>query len=275
MDQTLTDDVWQVIQQTGLLAGRRVHYFETVDSTNTLALALGKAGDAQAGTVLVAETQTGGRGRLGKSWSSPKGSGLYCTLLLRPAIPLPYISRITLAAGLAAARAIDEVCGVVSVIKWPNDVLIQGRKVAGILVECDISGEGGPLVALGVGINLGTPPARFPPEVRGRATSLLSASGKVITKGVMLTALLRWIEQVVERLEHDDFVGILKEWRVKDATINKWLTWLAITGQTVHGVSLGPDHEGKLVIRDSAGVIHYVVSGDITLDPNTLNGYFP
>ena len=269
-----TDPVWQEILQTGYFAGRRVHYYESAESTNTLALAMGNAG-ASAGTVLVAETQTKGRGRLGKEWSSPAGTGLYCTLLLRPALPLLQLSRITLAAGLAAARAIDEVSGVVSAIKWPNDILIHGRKVAGILAECDMSGGAAPLVALGIGINLRTNLEQCPPEVRSRATSLLIAGGTIIGKGRMLVALLNRIEQVIVRLEEGDFAGILKEWRAKDATVNQWLTWLATNGQAVHGLSLGPDQDGNLVIRDSAGKSHQVVSGDITLDPNRLNDYFP
>lgn len=270
----ISDKLWQEILRTGRLGEWRVRYFPVVESTNTLALAMGKEG-ADAGTVLVAETQSGGRGRLGKSWCSPPGTGLYCTVLLRPAIPLPQLARLTIAAGLAAAMAIDEVSGLVSAIKWPNDVLVQGRKVAGILTECDLTSGREPLVALGVGINLSTERIQFPQEIHDRATSLLLASGKRVGKGVMLAALLRRIERVIFRLEQGDFGGILDEWRAKDATIGKWLTWLAISGLTVHGVSLGPDHEGNLVIRDSAGERHQVLSGDITLDPNTLNGYFP
>lgn len=274
MEPQPPDPIWQRIKATGLLDDRPVHYFETLDSTNTLALAMGKAG-AAGGTVLVAETQSGGRGRLGKAWSSPIGSGLYCSVLLRPTLPLSHLSRLTLAMGLAAARAIDEVSGLVSTIKWPNDIQIQGRKVAGILTECDLSAGEWPLLALGVGINLTTGLEQFPPEVRARATSLRLTTGKVISQGAMLVTLLKWIEETACRLEQADFTGIIKEWRAKDATLGQWLTWLAINGQAVHGLSLGPDHEGHLVIRDSAGESHHVLSGDISLDPNTLSGYFP
>jgi len=274
MDQTGADPIWQQIRQTGLFEGRRVHYFETVESTNSLALELGKAG-ALTGTVWVAETQTKGRGRLGKGWASPQGAGLYCTVLLRPAISLQHLARVTLAAGLAAAKAIDEVSGLVSAIKWPNDVLIQGHKVAGILAECHVPGREEPLVALGVGINLGTTLEQFPPELRSRATSLMIVGGKVIGKGVMLGALLCWIDSMISRLEQADFAGILDEWRAKDATAQKKITWLTTEGRTVHGVSLGPDQEGLLVIRDCAGRHHHVLSGDLDLDPNTLNGYYP
>ncbi len=275
MENITSDPLWQQIRQGGLLGGRRVHYFEAVESTNTLALAMGRAGEP-AGTVLVAETQTQGRGRLGKSWTSPPGTGLYCTLLLRPAIPLPHLARITLAVGLAAALAIDEVSGLVSAIKWPNDVQLQGRKVAGILAECEMSAEGGwPLVAIGVGINLSTGLAQFPPELQAKATSLLIASGQLISKGAMLVTLLRRIEQMVGRMEQDDFAGVLKDWRAKDATAEQWLSWLADDGRVVYGMSLGPNQDGQLVIRDETGLCHQIISGDISLDPNGLNGYVP
>jgi BirA family biotin operon repressor/biotin-[acetyl-CoA-carboxylase] ligase len=268
------DPLWQQIQQTGLLEGRRIHYFDSVESTNSVALEMGEGG-AASGTVVVAETQTKGRGRLGKGWLSPEGSGLYCTLVLRPRISLQHLARITLAAGLAAALAIDEVSGLVSSIKWPNDVLIQGLKVAGILAECHMSGGEEPLLALGVGVNLGTSLEQLPPQIRTRATSLLMASGNVVGKGVMLNSLLRKIEPMISRLEQDGFAGVLDEWRTKDATAHKKITWLTTEGRTVHGRSLGPDQEGMLVIRDSGGHHHHVLSGDLTLDPNTLNGYFP
>jgi len=274
MCPTGVDPIWQQIQQTGRFEGRRVHCFEMVESTNSLALEMGQAG-ALSGTVLVAETQTKGRGRLGKAWKSPKGTGLYCTVVLRPEISLQHLPQITLAAGLAAALAIDEVSGLVSFIKWPNDVLIQGQKVAGILAECSMSGGEEELVALGVGINLATRFDQFPQELRSRATSIEIASGKVIGRGVMLNSLLSWIDRMIFRLEHDDFTGILDEWRAKDATAHNAIAWLTTDGRTVHGVSLGPDQDGLLVIRDRTGHHHHVLSGDIDLDPNTLNGYFP
>jgi BirA family biotin operon repressor/biotin-[acetyl-CoA-carboxylase] ligase len=263
---TGTDPIWQQIKQTGFIEGRRIHCFETVESTNSLALEMGQAG-VESGTVLVAETQTKGRGRLGKGWESPRGAGLYCTVLLRPALPVQHLARITLAAGLAAALAIDEVSGEVSSIKWPNDVLLQGQKVAGILAECHLSGGGVPLVALGIGINLETSGDQFPPELRTRATSLVLASGKVIGKGLMLVTLLRWIDTMICRLEQKEFADILDEWRAKDATAHKKLTWLTPDGRAVHGLSL--------VIRDNAGRHHHVLSGDLDLDPNRLNGYAP
>lgn len=267
------DTPWHEIRRTGRLAERRVHYLPTCESTNTLALELAAAGEP-AGTVLVAETQTGGRGRLGKRWQSPVGTGLYCTVLLRPLLPLAQLPRLTLAAGLAVAQAIDEAGSVVSAIKWPNDVLISGRKVAGVLAECAVHGPE-PSVALGIGINLTTDQGQWSPEVQERATSLLLASGKAVDRGTMLATLLQWIEREMARLEQGEFAEILAEWRRKDATAGHRLTWLTQDGQAVSGVSLGPDHEGLLVIRDEIGRYHHVLSGDITLDPNRLNGYFP
>ena len=274
MDFMEVDPLWQQILQAGRLNGRLVHYCETLESTNSLALEMAKGG-AEAGTVWVAETQTAGRGRLGKVWQSPRGTGLYCTVLIRPLVPLSQLSRVTLAAGLATAHAIDEISGLRSQIKWPNDVLLQGRKVAGVLVECQMSGGEEPALALGVGLNLTTSLEQFPLELRSRVTSLLIASGKSIGRGLMLGVLLSWLDRLILRLEKGDFVGILEGWRTKDFTLQKSLSWLTTEGRTVHGVSLGPDQEGLLVIRDSAGHQHHVLSGDLDLDTNTLTGYFP
>jgi len=274
MKRRHVDPRWQQIQHTGQLGGRRVHYLATVASTNALALEGGRGGVAS-GTVWVAETQTAGRGRLGKGWQSPSGAGLYATILLRPQLPVDELSRLTLAAGLAVACAIDQVSGLVSAIKWPNDVLLAGKKVAGVLAECDLANGAVPLVALGVGVNLSTSEGQFPPEIRGRATSLLLASGRDIGRGEILLLLLDGIEREMARLEQGDFAGILADWRIKDATAHKKIAWLTTEGQAVCGVSLGPDPEGMLVIRDGAGGLHHVLSGDLTLDPNRLNGYVP
>lgn len=249
-------------------------YCESVDSTNTVALAMARDGAAR-GTVVVAETQTQGRGRLGKKWLSPPATGLYCTVLLRPSISLEHLARLTLAAGLATAYALEEVSGLSCMIKWPNDVLVHGNKVAGILAECDLVAGGCPTVALGIGINLATTQDQLPQNMRVRATSLWLASGRLVGKGQMLSTLLRWVDRVVYRLECGDFAGILGEWKSKDATAAQQLAWLTTDGRTIIGKSLGPDQEGCLLIRDRAGRCHQVMSGDITLDPSTLNGYFP
>ncbi len=269
-----TDDtLWREIVAGGQLDGHPVRHLASVDSTNTLALGLGRAG-AETGTVVVADTQTGGRGRLGKAWLSPPGAGLYASIILRHGLPVKGLSSLTLAAGLAAARAIERVCGLRTGIKWPNDVLLAGRKAAGVLVECDLSGAA-PLVVLGVGINLTTREEEFPPELRPRATSLLLASGKAVGRGMMLQAILCSVWQVMRRMEQDDFARVLADWRTRDVTLGRSLAWLTVEGQVVGGVSLGPDQEGRLLIRDREGRCHQALSGAIELDPSTLSGYFP
>ena len=270
----VTDDsLWREIVAGGQLDGHPLRYIASVDSTNTLALSLGRAGE-KTGTVVVADTQTGGRGRLGKSWLSPPGAGLYASIILRPDLPVKGLSSLTLAAGLAAAKAIEQVCDLRTGIKWPNDVLLAGRKAAGVLVECDLSGAA-PLLVLGLGINLTTREAEFPPELRGRATSLLLASGKAVGRGAMLKALLAAVEWTMARMEQEDFAGILEDWRTRDVTLGRSLAWLTVDGQVVAGVSLGPDQEGYLLIRDREGRCHQALSGAIELDPSTLSGYFP
>jgi len=261
------EPVWDRIEETGMAAGHRVAVYDSLDSTNALALDMGL--DEQLpenGTVICAKAQTKGRGRLGRSWISAPGTGLYFSVMLRPDLSREDLAKITLAAGLAVARAVEGVCGLPTMIKWPNDVLVRGRKVAGILTESGNWAAGaGPFVVVGVGINVNTPEDVFPEDLRGRAGSLAVAAGRRFDRGEVLEAVLRRLDYEISRLEGDDFPGLLAEWRAKDATLNRRLTWLTPEGGTVTGISLGPDQEGLLRVKDDEGNVHAVLSGDLDL----------
>lgn len=252
------EPAWAEVQESGVAAGHRVILYDSVESTNALALDMGLDGELpEPGTVLCARTQVRGRGRLGKIWVSPPGTGLYFSLILQPELSRRDMARVTLAAGLAVARAIECVAGVTTTIKWPNDVLVNGRKVAGILCECD-SWSGGDrlLVVVGVGINVNTGMEDFPEDLRERAASLLSVSGRVTDKGELLAAVLRHLDREILRLEQGEFAELLAEWRSLDATLHRRLSWLAPDGRVVTGISLGPDSEGLLRVRDDSGEVH-------------------
>jgi BirA family biotin operon repressor/biotin-[acetyl-CoA-carboxylase] ligase len=152
------------------------------ESTNSLALEMGKQG-AAAGTVVVAETQTRGRGRQQRAWFSPPGTGLYFSVILRPQLDPVELPKITLVAGVAVCEAIEQACQVSFGLKWPNDLLFGGKKCGGILCETGpLTGTDngrGILVILGVGLNITIPESTFPAELRARATSLLAATGRV------------------------------------------------------------------------------------------------
>ena len=266
-----SDPLWEKISQGGFLGRRRVYLFDTVDSTNSIAQEYGRSG-AKSGTVVIARTQSKGRGRLGKEWLSPAGSGLYFSVILRPRLEIKDLAKITLAAGLAVARAVEEAAGIETLIKWPNDVLVNDKKLAGILTE---SGGNGEWVVLGVGINLYTGINEFPLELRQKATSLKAATGRCYGKGTVLEAILGEVDLQVQRLEAGFFEDILAEWRAKEAGIGQWLRWQTPAGKVVNGLSLGPNQDGLLMIRDQEGKVHQVLSGDITIRVKSLNGYPP
>lgn len=247
---------------------RNIIRLDAADSTNSYALALGQQGEA-AGTVVVAETQTGGRGRLNRSWLSPPGMGLYFSLLLRPDLALENLPKITLAAGLAICKAVETEYGAAPQIKWPNDLLLGGRKFGGILTETSaLSGKSSkqrPVVVVGAGLNLFPPQGGFPGDLQDRATALsLHVQGQVSAAALLPLCIVN-IEGEVQRLEKGDFPAILAEWSARDAIRDKVLTWVTPKGLKVSGVSLGPDADGVLRIRDEAGTIHSVLSGDLRL----------
>ena len=253
------------IEEAGGLGQRVLHYRESTPSTNTLALALGREG-APAGTVVLAESQSQGRGRLGKSWLSPPAGGLYFSLILRSRLAPEELARITLVAGLGACLALEEHTGLRPRLTWPNDLLLAGKKGGGILAECGWSGQTPTtLVVLGVGLNVATPLAAFPAELQGKATSLLLASGREYSRGALLPVLLRHLERVLARLEEGEFPTLLAAWRERDAHLHATLRWLTPDGQVVAGRSLGPDESGLLHIQDQEGIIHPVLSGDLEL----------
>ncbi|MFN2369100.1 MAG: biotin--[acetyl-CoA-carboxylase] ligase [Desulfurivibrionaceae bacterium] len=255
----IIDEGWRKMIEQGALAGFPVRFLERTGSTNQVAIDMAKNG-APTDTVVAAESQTGGRGRLGRSWHSPAGSGLYFSMIMRPALPPEDLSKITLAAGLA-------LCLAALLLKWPNDLFLEGRKLGGILAET-VNIEGGPTaVVLGIGLNVNAAAAAFPADLQDRATSLLIETGREYCRSEMLAAIVAELQRQVRRFERSGFKGILDDWRKRDLTLGRELTWLIRNGGVVRGVSLGPDDSGQLLIKDADGKIHEVLSGDISLGP--------
>ncbi len=259
------DPLWAGMQQDGVMGGRKVHFFAETGSTNDVAMALGRDGEAT-GSLVVAESQNSGRGRLGRAWLSPPGQGIYCSIILRPRLEPADLPKITLIAALAVCKAVEAVTGLHPGIKWPNDLLLAGKKFCGILTETGpLSGGKPPLVVLGVGLNVLTPLASFPAELRERVTSLAVAGGESLRRGALLAAIAEGVEAELARLERGEFAALLAEWRRRDATLGKRLTWFTADGKVVEGVALGPDETGVLHIRDGHGREYEVLSGDLYL----------
>jgi BirA family transcriptional regulator, biotin operon repressor / biotin---[acetyl-CoA-carboxylase] ligase len=228
----------------------RIHWLARTGSTNDVAAALAQTG-AEEGTVVVAETQTAGRGRHGRTWFSPAGAGLYVSLLLRPdltsAVHENRSALITLAAGVAVATAIRTATGLPAAIKWPNDVVLERRKLAGILVEAVNYGGTRGFVVLGVGINLRQ--AAFPPDVAGRATSIESEAGQPADRAQVLAQMLSSLAERYGDLLAGRFDAILSDWRRLASPLwSSIVEWDSASG-VCRGQVEGIDASGALVVR--------------------------
>ncbi len=249
-----------------LFAMYPIHYFESLPSTNILAKELAENG-APHGTAVIAANQTEGRGRLGKSWFSAPGKGLYCSIIVRPVLAVEDYPKITLAAGLGMALAIDRIAGVFSQLKWPNDIFLNGKKCGGILTESSSLNEPEKrrYAVIGIGLNLGSAFEDFPVDLRDQVTSLFLQTGKIYDSRLVFSAICAEVLRQLDVFCKDGFQPILESWKRRDFLLGKEMECVSSEGQIVTGVSLGPDDEGQLHVKDEDGRIHTVLSGDIRL----------
>lgn len=241
---------------------RRVEWRAEIDSTQHLARELARAG-AEEGTVVIAESQTGGRGRLGRRWHSPPGVNLYCSLVLRPSVPLATVPSVALVAGLAVVDAVCEVTALRPALKWPNDVLVAGRKVAGILTELEAEVERVHHVIAGIGVNLNGGRDAFPPELATKATSLRLASGREVHRAAFTAGLLAALEARYRRFLADGFAAMRSEWEAHSALTGKEVRVTAPEGE-VTGRVLGIDDDGALRLAGPRGELR-VVGSEVTV----------
>ncbi len=242
---------------------RRVHWFEETDSTQQVARELARAGAAE-GTIVIAESQTAGRGRLGRQWHSPPGLNLYCSVLLRPALAPGTVPQLALVAGVAVAAAVAEATGMQPAIKWPNDVLLGGRKVAGILVEMDSEMERVHHVIVGIGVNLNAPLASFPRDLREKATSLRVATGRRIARAAFTGGLLAALEARYGRFVSAGFESVRAEWEGFSCLTGTEVRVASPEGE-VAGRVLGLDDDGALRLAGAGGAIIRIVAGEVTV----------
>jgi BirA family biotin operon repressor/biotin-[acetyl-CoA-carboxylase] ligase len=236
-----------------------------IDSTNVYAARLAREG-APAGTVVIADEQTGGKGRLGRSWVSPPGVNLYLSLILRPPVTTVLAPQLNLLAAVTVADAIIEVSSLTPSIKWPNDVLVDGKKVCGILAEMQT--ESGVLrsVVLGIGVNVNAPLSAFPPELHDKASSLFLIGGQRIDRAAFTAALLTHLEKFYVLWLEQGFLAVRPAWeRHAAALIGKNITVAAPEG-TIAGVVVGLDSDGALLLQEgNGGMSRRVLAGDVTV----------
>ncbi len=241
--------------------GRTIHYFHTLDSTNSKAYQLALNG-AEEGEVVIAESQEKGRGRLGRDWISPPLLNLNLSVILRPKISPHQAPLITLMAAIAAADAIQKFSGLLPLIKWPNDILLRDRKVAGLLNEIHSEMDRIHFVILGIGVNLNMDEKMFSKEIRAVATSLKIEMGQTISRKVFLQSLLQELEKWYTVFMKQGSAVILKAWR-DWAHIKGRRVKVTSFGETLAGIAVDVDSDGALILETADGKRKRVVAGDI------------
>jgi BirA family biotin operon repressor/biotin-[acetyl-CoA-carboxylase] ligase len=241
--------------------GKTIHHFQTIDSTNYKAYQLALIG-AEEGEVVIAESQKKGRGRLGRHWFSPSFLNLYLSVILRPKIPPQQASIITLMAAVATAEAIEKFSGLKPSIKWPNDILLRSRKVAGLLNEIQSEMDQIHFVILGIGVNLNMDERMFPKEIRSTATSLKKEMGQTISRKAFLQSLLGELEEWYGIFLKEGGAAVLKAWKDR-AQIEGKRVKVTSFGETVVGVAVDVDSDGALILRTQDGDEKRIVAGDM------------
>jgi BirA family biotin operon repressor/biotin-[acetyl-CoA-carboxylase] ligase len=252
---------------TGLMSrvfGRRDYfYYREIDSTNNRALELAADGYPE-GTVVVAETQTAGRGRRGRTWYSPPRHGLYLSVILRPQLPVREIPRVSLVIGVAVAETLEAAFQLPARIKWPNDILINNRKIAGVLSEVVTGSRGIDCIVTGIGLNINNPLQDFPGELRTAPTSVLAEKETPVSRVRVLQELLMHLETRYYQLLEGNFNGILDKGKSLSTVIGKEVEYDSQNGLAI-GQAVDIDDNGFLLVKDKSGKIHTVTSGEVYL----------
>lgn len=239
----------------GLSLGAPLRALEETGSTNDDAFAAARDG-APHGALFVAESQTEGRGRRGHTWTSPPSSNLTFSLLLRPRIPAERVALLALVAGLAVRAVVASRVQAPALVKWPNDVVVERRKVCGILVESRLSGAVVDAVVVGIGLNVHM--EELPPELERIATSLALLGARGQSREALLVEILAELEARLGRFVSSGLASLVGELRAHDALVGEPI---AVSG--VRGTGAGIDEDGCLLIRDAAGAVHAVNSGTV------------
>lgn len=243
--------------------GRTVHYLDSVTSTNDEAKALAKEGAAE-GLVVVAEEQVKGRGRRGRSWASPPYVGVWSSTVLRPIISPQDAPKVALVAALAAVCAVEEAADLEALVKWPNDVLVNGKKVAGILVEMEAELDAVRFLVIGIGINANLPIEAIPEEARERASTLVRERGQKIDRALLLGRLLTHLERFYLTWQVRGFSPILREVRERTAYLGRDVKVVEHGDSWVgEAVSIAPD--GSLLVRAPDGKVRSVYAAEVSL----------
>src|SRR5260221_2542124 len=257
------DDLLSGLGRTAVV-GRDIRVFEETTSTNDIVEKL--AGDhVKEGVVVFAESQTKGRGRLGRKWMSPARKGLWFSVLLRPAMRPAAVTQLTIAAATALNRAISAQTGLAPEIKWPNDILVRGKKVAGILTELSAELDKVKYVILGVGISVNLNPGEFPPELRKHATSLKIETGQRQNRAALAVKILQELDHDYDLVCSGRFETVADEWEEHCLTLGRRVV-IHVGDRKIQGCAASLDTDGALLLRTQHGRLERIIGGDVTLE---------
>ena len=238
-------------------AGCEIVYFAETDSTNRQARMLAREGAAH-GTLVIADTQSAGRGRRGRGWISPAGEGIFMSLIVRPLVHPSQVAKMSLTLALAVAKAIEQETGLDARIKWPNDIVISGRKVCGLLLEMDATAEKVESIVAGVGINVHQ--TAFDEEIAHTASSLDLLAGRRMSRSAIVRAFLMEFERAMALA--DD--AMMDAYRQRSATIGQRVQVIGLGG-TYTGTAQGITESGSLLVADEAGEVREVLAADVSV----------
>ncbi|MGB2589191.1 MAG: biotin--[acetyl-CoA-carboxylase] ligase [Candidatus Acidiferrum sp.] len=255
----LTPDMLRQRLKGGLF-GKRIHHFFKTDSTNRVALELGHAGEPE-GAVVLAEEQTAGKGRAGRTWQSDRAAGIYATLLLRPRLAPVQAPLLTMMAGLSARAAMEAQTGLAADLKWPNDLLLRGKKTGGILTEMHAEPSQVRFVIVGIGLNVNQ--EKFPGELGATATSLRIETGKHVSRLELLVRLLREFENDYNRFLREGPAAVTRRFEAVSSYAQGKRVRVTSGMESFGGTTAGLGPEGLLQVKRDDGQVVTVISGDV------------
>ncbi len=251
---------WEIYQNEGSI-WQNIIYYRTIESTNTEANKLASEG-APHGTVVIAEKQTGGRGRMGRIWHSPSAGNIYISIILRPDIP-PYLSpQFTLAAGVGVAETVEDITGIKPELKWPNDLLFNRKKFCGVLTELNSETDRVNSIIVGIGINLNSDLDNYPESLRGEITTLKIATSREYNRNEFILKLLMKLQDVFITLTDKGFPAIKTKWE-KYFCMNDEIVIISSQRERLKGRAVGIDNSGAFLLRLFNGRIVRILSGDV------------
>jgi BirA family biotin operon repressor/biotin-[acetyl-CoA-carboxylase] ligase len=257
------DDLISRLGKTKVV-GRDIRVFQETTSTNDVIDKLARDG-VKEGVVVFADSQTRGRGRLGRKWMSPARRGLWFSVLLRPDLCPQEATRLTVASATALRRAIELQTGLKPEIKWPNDILVFGKKVAGILMELSAELDQVKYIVLGIGVDVNLNPGDFPPELRKVATSLKAELDRPVSRPDLAVAILRELDNDYARIGAGRFAALADEWEKHGTTIGHDVV-IRMGNRQIRGRAESLGEDGELLVRTEHGHLERVVGGDVTLE---------